>query len=438
MAAKIRSWHLTDVGCVRDHNEDNGYADPEGRFFICSDGMGGHASGDIASSMAVQEISSRLAQWPAEIAQCARTQDTEDARRALAVIEAAVRAANDAIHRRGRNERDKRGMGCTVDVVAVAGSLALCAHVGDSRQYLIRDGHTRQITQDHSLAPPRLPGQPTQKAMLTSALGPNPTTRVDTFVIELREGDRLLMCTDGLADYFADERELGNTVAQRGEGPGAQWLIDQAKARGGADNITIVLIKVDRLDAPPIKQVPLVPAPAQDVKAVSYAATAPMAAQRPPTADPAVPQIVPPGVTPPKPKVEDKPPEVASNLMGTFTTSALFSGVTSNHIATMVGAIEPKTLMAGKPVPRQVNGLDTAWLILEGEYRGMLLYPEALLISQTEWSGRESPPETTKAIMISRSEFTRFCAAEPAVGVKLLQNVARLVATELKEQLDKK
>src|SRR5262245_25342293 len=245
MPAQVRSWHLTDVGCVRDHNEDNGYADPQGRFFICSDGMGGHASGDIASHMSVEVISQRLAAWPPELQRATDVQDGETARDALKVIEQAVRGANDAIHRRGRNEPDKRGMGCTVDVVVVCGSLALCAHVGDSRQYLIRDGQTRQLTQDHSLAPPRYPGQPVQKGMLTSALGPNPTCRVDTFAVELRDGDRILMCTDGLADYYADEREIGVTIAQRGDGAGAAWLLEQAKARGGADNITIVLAAIE-------------------------------------------------------------------------------------------------------------------------------------------------------------------------------------------------
>jgi serine/threonine protein phosphatase PrpC len=470
MPALVRSWHLTDVGCVRDHNEDNGYADPLGRFFICSDGMGGHASGDVASRMAVDVISQQLGAWPPQLARVTEVQDGDSARDALRVIEAAVRAANDAIHRRGRNEPDKRGMGCTVDVTVIAGSLALCAHVGDSRNYLIRDGQTRQLTQDHSLAPPRYPGQPVQKGMLTSALGPNPTCRVDTFAVELRDGDRILMCTDGLADYYGDEREIGVTIVQRGDAAGAAWLLEQAKARGGADNITIVLAAIDRVQAPmPVAA----PPPSANLRAVSYAApTSPMTAApedmtspmspvpRPSPLShsgaqqaisgsivsaaaasmqiPPAPQIVPPGVTPPAKKEEKTPaPELPANRMGAFTTSPLFNGVSAQHIAQLVGSREPETLKQDISVPRQWNGADTAWLILEGEMRGLLLYPEALIAPQQGWSTRETPDETTQAMPISRADFAKFCQNEPAAAVKLLQNVARLLATEVKELQEK-
>ncbi len=449
LVAKIRSWHVTDVGMVRDHNEDNGHADSRGRFFICSDGMGGHAAGDIASRMAVEEISSRLEAWPAEIARCCEVQDGDVAHAALTVIEAAVRAANEAIHRRGRAERDKRGMGCTVDVVVAAGSLALCAHVGDSRNYLIRDGQTRQLTQDHSLAPPRVPGQPAQKGMLTSALGPNPTCRVDTFVVELREGDRILLCTDGLADYFPDEREIGATVTQRGDDGGVRWLVDQAKARGGADNITVVMFKVEKFE----RELPVASfAPPQEIRSVSYArpdatpvpgaAPAPTPGPQPSpvpgvsrmgVSDPPVSASVPRPAAPAAPKAEP-PPEIPANRMGAFTTSPLFSGVGGEHIARVVGHGQPQLLPAGKPVPRVVNSLDTAWLILDGEFRGLLLYPEALIAGQGDWKHLDTPDEAVQAMPIQRLEFTKFCQAEPTVGIKLITNVARLMAADLKER----
>jgi serine/threonine protein phosphatase PrpC len=456
--AKIRSWHVTDVGMVRDHNEDNGYADPGGRFFICSDGMGGHAAGDIASRMAVEEISTRLDAWPAEIARCAELQDGDAAHAALKVIEAAVRATNESIHRRGRTERDKRGMGCTVDVVVACGSMALCAHVGDSRNYLIRDGQTRQLTQDHSLAPPRQPGQAQQKGMLTSALGPNPTCRVDTFVVELREGDRILLCTDGLADYFPDEREIGATVTQRGDDSGVQWLVDQAKARGGADNITIVMFKVDAFqrELPVASFSPPPAAGAREIRSVSYArpdatpvpgaAAAPepsigrMGVSRMGVIDDKAPPVsasVPRPNAAPAPKAAEPPPEIPANRMGAFTTSPLFSGVSAEHIARVVGGGQPQTLPAGKPVPRVVNSLDTAWLILDGEFRGLLLYPEALIAGQGDWKHLDTPDDATQAMPIQRLEFNKFCMAEPAAGVKLLTNVARLMAADLKERQPK-
>jgi hypothetical protein len=88
-------------------------------------------------------------------------------------------------------------------------------------------------------------------------------------------------------------------------------------------------------------------------------------------------------------------------------------------------------------VPRTWNGADTAWLILEGQMRGLLLYPEALIAPQQGWGTRETPDETMQAMPISRADFAKFCQMEPAAGVKLLQNVARLLATEVKELQDK-
>src|SRR5205085_3899271 len=111
----------------------------------------------------------------------------------------------------------KHGMGCTADVIVIAGDHALCGHVGDSRQYLIRGGQVQRMTEDHSFAPPPGPGEVASKGKLTSALGPNASCRVDTFAVPLMLGDRVLMCTDGLADYFPDPRELGAVLAEHGD-----------------------------------------------------------------------------------------------------------------------------------------------------------------------------------------------------------------------------
>src|SRR3954466_14482356 len=102
MAVRIRGWHLTDVGCVRELNEDSGYADPQGRFFICSDGMGGHAAGDVASAMAVGELALNLDLWPLEFDAFAHSPDPERQRNALAIVDYLLKSANVSIHERGK------------------------------------------------------------------------------------------------------------------------------------------------------------------------------------------------------------------------------------------------------------------------------------------------------------------------------------------------
>jgi PPM family protein phosphatase len=437
--------HLTDVGCVRDHNEDYAFADPEGRFFVNCDGMGGHAAGDVASRMAVETITAHFRPFPVEFEHCAADPNPQTVRAALGVIEAAVRDANTAIHRRGRTEIDKRGMGCTCDVVVMCDHLALCAHVGDSRNYHIRGLDVRQVTEDHSFAPPPLPGQAPQKGRLTSALGPNPSTRIDTFALELDPGDRILLCTDGLADYFPNCAELGQAIMKRGDEEGAHFLIQTAKARGGADNITIVLICAE---AAPPGRVEL--SPARPMAPLPVMTTQPMQPAAPPPAPPMQPVSPPPPMAGPPAAVSGTiggvvaPPDMPTAVpmamlpvdrrMGVLKTSSLFTGVLVDDISRVMGHAEEQYLPAGKSVPRMVGGVDTAWIILEGEYRGAVLYPEALVVSQAGWTNLETPPEDLIAMSLGRTVFGAFCNAEPAVGVKLLGNVARLLAVDLRDK----
>ncbi len=542
---RVRSWHMTDVGCVRDHNEDCGYADPHGRFFICSDGMGGHAAGDIASRMAVQLIGERLASWPPVFDRCGETNDLEVQRGALAVIDGALRSANSAVFERGRMERDKRGMGCTADVVVIVGQTALFGHVGDSRVYFIRGAQVQQLTVDHSFAPPALPGQPAPKGKLTSALGPNPSCKVDTFAVPLMVGDRLLMCTDGLADYFPDPREIAAVLADRGDEAGVATLIQMAKQRGGADNITVVLARmeaediqaaIDRsrartqiaggnMNAPAPAQPPGGMATGAPLGAAAVTAqltpvrvppemmprhaqgelraTLPLPEDGGPLApigqQPSGPNLMPgrgalratlplendaaarsttPGTaaavrsgTGPAQSISSSSaggavvsgsmgsssssPKSSSSAaggavsgsidpplgsrertlvdkIGVFTASALFNAVPTTEVTRFLKGAHEVQLMAGAQVPRQVKQQDTAWFILDGEHKGELLYPEALIAPQVDWGELDSPLANTTAVPFNRQTFTRFCNEAPEAGVKLLLNLARLITAELR------
>jgi serine/threonine protein phosphatase PrpC len=243
---------------VRDHNEDSAYVDPQHQFFIVADGMGGHAAGEVASAMAVETVRSTLEEAREELAQFAQN-PTDDGRKALvSLLEFAVRKAHEAVYERGLKESDKQGMGTTLDVLVLAGAEAFVAHVGDSRTYLVREGKAAQITTDHTVAEVlviegKLSAEEAQisplRTILVNALGVAPDVGVEMAHVRLKRDDQLLLCSDGLHDYFPLESEIAEHL--RGIEPAGALteMIELAKGRGGHDNITGVLLKIVECDA---------------------------------------------------------------------------------------------------------------------------------------------------------------------------------------------
>jgi protein phosphatase len=240
-----RGVQRTDVGAVRERNEDACYVDPDGRFAILADGMGGHGAGDVASAMAVDVVRTCLAAIPGVRPREART-----------LLERAVRLANDAVLTRSRHESDKAGMGTTLDVVLVIGGEAFVAHVGDSRVYLVSDGAAQRLTADHTVAEVmRQAGQLTEeearvspaRSVLCNAIGVSEATRVDHAHARLRRGDRILLCSDGLYEYLPDD-EVATRVAAGTADDALAAMVAHARQAGGHDNITGVVLEV--IDAP--------------------------------------------------------------------------------------------------------------------------------------------------------------------------------------------
>ena len=248
-----RSAVLTDVGVIREHNEDAAYADPQGDFFIVADGMGGHAAGEVASNMAVEAVKKALDGSREDIAAFARSPSDEGRRALVSVLENAVRQAHQAVFERGAKESDKQGMGTTLDVVLIAGSEAFVAHVGDSRTYLVRDSRAAQITTDHTVAEVlviegKLSIEEAQvsplRTILVNAIGVAPDVGVEMAHVRLKRGDRLLLCSDGLHDYFPLETEVSEYVSEYEPSEALSRMITLAKGRGGHDNITGIVLEV--------------------------------------------------------------------------------------------------------------------------------------------------------------------------------------------------
>jgi len=249
-APPLRTWSRTDVGRVRDHNEDNFLDEPVLGLFAVADGMGGHAAGEVASQMALDSVKEVVTAGQAVVAAYRAEPNRQTRRDVLRVLEQAGRAACEAVHAEGQRDKSKRGMGTTLCAALIVGRHAFIGHVGDSRMYLVRKGKAHQLTQDHSLRNEllkrgRLSAQQVeavpQKEALTRAIGVYASVDVDTLDLELAPGDRLLICSDGLSGYVESD-ELPPLVQQPEHA--CQRLIDLANERGGRDNITAVLVVV--------------------------------------------------------------------------------------------------------------------------------------------------------------------------------------------------
>ncbi len=257
----LEAWLATDVGMVREHNEDSAHSEPDRGFFIVADGMGGHAAGEVASAMAVASVKEALLASEPEITAFTK-EPTDPGRRALVqLLQNAVLSAHRAVFGRGQAEPDKAGMGTTLDVVLVAGPEAFVAHVGDSRTYLVRDGRTSQITTDHTVAEVlviegKLTIEEAQvsplRTILVNAIGVSEDVGVEMAHVTLKKNDRILICSDGLHDYFPAEDEVAEKLSEDKPGDALTEMVELAKTRGGHDNITGIAVHITEVVEAPI------------------------------------------------------------------------------------------------------------------------------------------------------------------------------------------
>jgi serine/threonine protein phosphatase PrpC len=256
----------TDVGRTREHNEDafvvadltsgNATLQPEvrshvvgprGTLFMVADGMGGAAAGEIASAMAVEVVVRDLQmRWGQA--------GSSDPSLFVSAIRAATEHANARIHRYASEHREYRGMGTTATVAGILGDTLYLGQVGDSRAYLVRNGIARQITKDQSLMQRLVEaGEITaeeaevsdRRNIILQALGPEPSIRVDLTHQQVRRGDVLILCSDGLSGLVRAD-EIARAVAEEPDLVVlCKRLIDTANSAGGPDNITVIAARFD-------------------------------------------------------------------------------------------------------------------------------------------------------------------------------------------------
>lgn len=247
------SYGHTDVGRVRKHNEDAYIIDASLGLYVVCDGLGGHAAGEVASEETVHTIRAWVRRERANIASLETDPyDANQQARAEQILTAAVQAATYMVHSMAEFDESKAGMGTTTSVLMLLGRVAVVAQVGDSRIYLARDGQIAQITDDHTLIAMQIrEGMITEEEakhaphrnVITRAVGSHEYVEVDTRVVETVPGDKFLLCSDGLHGYFDDPSEILSYLKLTPE-KAARSLVETANARGGRDNITVIVVEV--------------------------------------------------------------------------------------------------------------------------------------------------------------------------------------------------
>ncbi len=243
----MQCWGLTDPGCVRKQNQDSYHIERLDRnsiLCVVCDGMGGAKSGNIASSLAVDVFVQEVRRsWNSNM----------DAEKIDQMLRGAVKLANFTVYDQAAQFAEFDGMGTTLVAALIRGRKATVVNVGDSRAYCIDADGIRQLTRDHSLVqmmvergelPPEMARNYPGKNLITRAIGTEPTVQCDIFHQEVKKGDFLLLCSDGLSNTMDEQEILFEVVHGVKKQFCCQRLLNIAKNRGAPDNVTSVLVMI--------------------------------------------------------------------------------------------------------------------------------------------------------------------------------------------------
>jgi protein phosphatase len=273
----VRSFGITDRGRVRPTNEDQfliaeltktmriwqtslperraQFGDERGHVFLVADGMGGHRGGEQASALAVvaiQQFTLNTLKWFFE-------SDRAEAQRVLVEFQGALRQADTRVREEAAEHSELRGMGTTVTMAYHLNAQLCVVHVGDSRAYLYRDDQLHQLTRDHTLiadlvrsgaiAPKEAAGHRFQHVITNVIGGHEAGVNVEAHALEVQAGDRLILCSDGLTEMLSDETIAATLQADTDPEGACRALLAQANEAGGRDNVTVVVVRFDAVDA---------------------------------------------------------------------------------------------------------------------------------------------------------------------------------------------
>ena len=247
---KILAHGLTDKGLSRTNNEDSFYSDKDLGLFVVADGLGGHSAGEVASRMAVEALSGYIRKSCAGGEPLIGRSDSgrSDASNRLV---SGIRLANQVVCEAAKNNPSWQGMGTTIVAALADGNRVSIAHAGDSRAYLVRSGTISQLTDDHSVVAEKVRKGLMSKEeaegsgirnVITRALGYDEAFEVDVTEIDILDGDRLLLCSDGLSTMVSDDDALMIIASDDLPQSVCTKLVDEANNNGGKDNITVIAV----------------------------------------------------------------------------------------------------------------------------------------------------------------------------------------------------
>ena len=401
---QIQGWARTDVGRKRNHNEDTYCIEPDIGLYMVCDGMGGHASGEVASAKAVEVVRAELGKARAVVDEF-QAKDTPATReKILALVERAVNRACAEIHEMSQKEAGKAGMGTTLCMVLFAGDHGMMAHVGDSRLYVRRGESMHQLSEDHSYVTEMIKrGKMTKDEakrspynnVITRAVGIQPSVQVDTLLFDVLPGDTYLLCSDGLHGYVEDNAELSRLLAHPDPEKLANGLIDLANQRGGKDNITALIIRARGEEGQP----------AADQARVA---------------------------------------EVNLKLE-TLKKIPLFRHLTYQELVKVLNITYLQQFDAGVPVVKEGADGEELFIILSGrvvvtkggqelvELHPGVHFGEMALVDQSPRSATVTARDATRVLVIGRPQFYQLIRKEPVLAVKLLWSFVQVLSHRLRE-----
>ena len=266
---RILSCGITDVGLKRGHNEDNYLINEELNLFVVADGMGGHAGGEYASAICVNTVeevvtsletnADQMVEGPIIAGAVSNPDPIEKSDDPVEIarekLRYAVQLSGRRIYAKAQDMPEFHGMGTTAVVLLIEAGNAIVAHVGDSRVYTIRNGKAEQMTDDHSLVFQKMKeGLITaeqakthrMRNVITRSLGYQEDVEVDVQVRAIRKGDRFMLCSDGLSGHVELD-EIGDILDKSNPQDGARRLVELACERGGEDNITCIVARIEEV-----------------------------------------------------------------------------------------------------------------------------------------------------------------------------------------------
>lgn len=378
-------------GAARENNEDSVLCRPDMALFGISDGMGGHAAGEVASSLSLRVVERELATKAATrvLDRYAAHPRLEHRRAVFALLAAAIQTANDEVLDAGREDPALRGMGCTLDLLALIRDRAFVAHVGDSRAYLVRRTAAMQLTNDHSAYDPlrmtgrRPPPSRWGRSPLSNSIGAMPTVQVDTLFVELRPQDRVMLFTDGVFGVIDSDALLARLCQPTSPVQICTNLLDNVRVQLGHDDSSAVVVRVgERFVARPGET----GLRAQDMAVVSAS-----------------------------PLLYDMPPAAV--------------------LSALAAAVEIE-LEEGAEVPRTHASDRVAYIVLDGQVRmptGRMLSSAALLMSESLLDiALQGPLPTvaarTRLLRIRHDDFKQICSHDAQLAAALYLRIARHLA----------